>query len=193
MIVVEIFFKYKTPQNISSSFGSSEELLPFWFEQYFWPLHVGAKRDKASGSHNLVAAKPLTAMGRQALSLIQTRFQEQFPHLLLESLPYLPASQVWPIIQTFRFKKRNIGYENALINYQNGSRPYESISHKLWEWSIQSAAKVQQSSTSEQAIWCDKILKKQPWQEVAHNYHLAGRKGVEENLKNIINKLIARE
>ena len=168
---------------ISSSFGASEELLPFWFNQYFWPLHVGAKRDKASGSHNLVVAKPLTAMARQALSLIQTRFQEQFPHLLLESLPYFPPTQVWPIIQTFRFKKRQVGYEKALANYQNDTRPYESVSNKLWEWSLQSAIKVVQSSPTTQAIWCDKILKKQSWQDVAHQYHLAGRKGVEEKLK----------
>ena len=175
---------------LSSSFGSSDELLPFWFEQQFWPLHVGVKRDKASGSHNLVVAKPLTAMARQALSLVQSRFQEQFPHLLLESLPHLPATQVWPIVQTFRFKKRNLGCEKALAHYQNGSRPYESISHKLWEWSLQCAAKVQQSSTTEQAIWCDKILKKQSWQDVAHQHHLAGRKGVEDKLKNTINAWI---
>ncbi|MDX1351616.1 MAG: GNAT family N-acetyltransferase [Thiomicrorhabdus sp.] len=176
---------------ISSSFGSSDELLPFWFAQHFWPLHVGAKRDKASGSHNIVVAKPLTPMARQALSLIQTRFQEQFPHLLLESLPHLPASQVWLIIQTFRFKKRNPGNAKALANYQNGSRPYESISHKLWEWSLQCAAKVQQASTIEQAIWCDKILKKQSWLDVAHQHHLAGRKGVEEKLKGCIEQWIS--
>lgn len=183
---VEQIGKQSRVDYICSSFGSSEELLPFWFEQNFWPLHVGVKRDKASGSHNIVVAKPVTAMARQALSLIQTRFQEQFPHLLLESLPYLPALQIWPIIQTFRFKQRNFGYEKALKNYQNGSRPYESVSNKLWEWSLQSTAKIKQGSISEQAIWCDKILKKLSWQEVAHLHHLAGRKGVEEKLKTCI-------
>ncbi|WEJ62803.1 tRNA(Met) cytidine acetyltransferase TmcA [Thiomicrorhabdus lithotrophica] len=171
---------------LSSSFGATEELLPFWFEQHFWPLHVGVKRDKASGSHNLVVAKPLTAMARQALALIQSHFQEQFPHLLLESLPYLPATQVWQIINTFRFKKRNIGLDKVLINYQNNSRPYESISGKIWEWSLQSAHTIRGASISEQAIWCDKVLKKESWQTVAHQHHLSGRKGVEEALKKMI-------
>ncbi|WP_321325229.1 tRNA(Met) cytidine acetyltransferase TmcA [Thiomicrorhabdus sp.] len=180
---VEQLGKQNRVDYICSSFGSSEELLPFWFEQYFWPLHVGVKRDKASGSHNIVVAKPISAMARQALSLIQTSFQEQFPHLLLESLPNLPSLQVWPIVQTFRFKQRNVGYEKALQSYQNGSRPYESVSNKLWKWSLQSAAKVKQGSITEQAIWCDKVLKKLSWQEVAHQHHLAGRKGVEEQLK----------
>lgn len=171
---------------LSSSFGASEELLPFWFEQHYWPLHVGAKRDKASGSHNLVVAKPLTAMARQALALIQSHFQEQFPHVLLESLPHLPATQIWQIINTFRFKKRNPGLEKALIDYQNNSRPYESISGKIWEWSIQSAHTVQGASISDQAVWCDKVLKKENWQTVAHQHHLSGRKGVEVALKKMI-------
>lgn len=171
---------------LSSSFGATEELLPFWFEQHFWPLHVGVKRDKASGSHNLVVAKPLTAMARQALALIQSHFQEQFPHLLLESLPYLPATQVWQIINTFRFKKRNIGLDKVLINYQDNTRPYESISGKIWEWSLQSADTIRGASISEQAIWCDKILKKESWQTVAHQHHLSGRKGVEEAIKKMI-------
>lgn len=175
---------------VSSSFGASEELLPFWFEQHFWPLHVGVKRDKASGSHNLVVAKPITAMARQALALIQSRFQEQFPHVLLESLTHLPATQVWQIINTFRFKKRNLGLDKALINYQNNSRPYESISGKIWKWSIQSAHTIRSASISEQAIWCDKVLKKESWQTVAHQHHLSGRKGVEEALKKMISNWI---
>jgi len=171
---------------ISSSFGGSDELLPFWFKLHFWPLHVGVKRDKASGSHNVVVAKPVSAMSRQALSLIQTRFQEQFPHILLESLPHLPAIQLLQIIETFRFKKTNYGLEKALINYQTGERPYESISSKLWEWSLQSAGKIKQASPVDQAIWCDKVIKKHNWQTVAHKYHLAGRKGVENELRSMI-------
>jgi len=185
---VEQLASQKRFDYLSSSFGSSDELLPFWFGQNFWPLHVGVKRDKASGSHNIVVAKPITAMARQALSLVQSRFQEQLPHLLLESLPYLPATQIWPIIQTFRFKQHHFGYTNALQDYQNGLRPYESISNKLWQWSLESALKIKQGSVSEQSIWCDKVLKKQNWQDVAHNHHLAGRNKVEEQLKTCIKK-----
>ena len=177
---------------LSSSFGACEELLPFWFEQHFWPLHVGVKRDKASGSHNLVVAKPLTAMARQALSLIQSCFQEQFPHMLLEFLPNLPATQVWQIINTFRFKKRNLGLNQALISYQNNSRPYETISSKIWDWSIQSADTIRSASITEQSIWCDKVLKKENWQTVAHRHHLSGRKGVEEVLKQMISNWVPK-
>ncbi len=175
---------------ISSSFGASDELLPFWFKLNFWPLHVGVKRDKASGSHNLVVAKPMSAMSRQALSLIQTHFQNQFPHLLLEALPHLPASQILQIIQTFRFKTTNYGLDKTLVDYYNGMRPYESISSKLWEWSLQSACKIGQVSSAEQSIWCDKVLKRNDWQTVAHEHHLAGRKGVEKAMKAMIEKWI---
>lgn len=185
---VEKLGQQKRMDYISSSFGASEELLPFWSQQNFWPLHVGVKRDKASGTHNIVVAKPVSAMSRQALSLIQNRFQEQFPHLLLEALPNLPAPQILCIMQTFRFKSRNYGLDKAVANYSTDERPYESISSKLWEWSLQSANKIREASLTEQSIWCDKVLKRNDWQTVAHHHHLAGRKGVEQVLKEMIKK-----
>ena len=183
---VEKLGQQKQVDYICSSFGASDELLPFWFLQYYWPLHVGVKRDKASGSHNLVVAKPLSAMSRQALSQIQSGFQNQFPHLLFESLPHLPAPQILHILQTFRFRKHNPKLEQALVYYANNVRPYESISGQLWEWSLQSAHRILQTSWQDQAIWCDKVLKKQHWQEVAHRHHLSGRKEVEKRLKAMI-------
>lgn len=185
---IEKLGQQKRIDYLSSSFGGSDELLTFWFQESFWPLHVGVKRDKASGSHNIVVAKPISAMSRQALSMIQNRFQEQFPHLLFESLPNLSASQILQIMQTFRFKKTNYGLEKAMSNYSNGERPYESISIKLWEWSLHSACKIYQSSPTEQEVWCDKILKTNSWESVAHRHHLAGRKSVETALKTMIKK-----
>ncbi len=185
---IEGYAQQKRFDYISSSFGASDELLPFWFGQNYWPLHFGVKRDKASGTHNLIVAKPVSAMSRQALSLIQTRFQEQFPHLLTEALPNLSATQVLLVIQTFRFKARNYGLDKAMTNYASGVRPYESISGRLWEWSLQNTTQIQKASPIEQSIWCDKILKRNDWLNVAHQYHLAGRKGVEKALKAMIDE-----
>ncbi|MEA3405516.1 MAG: GNAT family N-acetyltransferase [Pseudomonadota bacterium] len=175
---------------LSSSFGATNDLLPFWLQQNFIPLHVGVKRDKSSGSHTVVVCQSLTPMAQQALAAIQREFQQQFPHVLMESLPYFSASMVLEILKTFRFKKQQPHLQEALVRYQNSERVYESISGQLWEWSIRNPLALSQVSSNQQAVWCDKVLKKRPWQEVAHSHHLAGRKGVEKNLQQTVSQVI---
>ena len=175
---------------LSSSFGATDELLSFWFQQGFIPLHVGVKRDKASGSHNIVVGQSLSAMAQQALAGIQREFQAQFPHILMESLPYLSASMVLAIHQTFRYKNQPHQLQQALLDYEAEQRAYESISGQLWKWSIRNPNTINQASELQRSVWCDKVLKKRPWQEVAHTYHLAGRKGVEKVLKELITQTI---
>lgn len=174
---------------LSSSFGASEELLPFWFHQDYRPVHVGVKRDKASGSYNLVVVQALSSMAQQAIAQIQRNFQAQFPHTLMESLPFISAPMILCILQTFRFKTQQPQLEEALRCFLDEKRAYESISGQLWEWSIRSPMRLAKASKQEQAIWCDKILKKHSWQDVAHNHHLAGRKGVESALREIGRKI----
>lgn len=175
---------------LSSSFGADETLLPFWCNLGYVPLHVGVKRDKASGHYNAVVAQPLSSMAQQALAAIHRHFQAQFPHTLMESLPYLPAELILGVLQSFRFKTREPQLEACLRDYLHDKRSYESISASLWEWSLRHPVKIKQLSKAWQALWCDKMLKKHSWAQVAHDHHLAGRKGVEEQLKACIDTLL---
>jgi len=175
---------------LSSSFGATDELLSFWFQQGYIPLHVGVKRDKASGCHNIVVGQSLTAMAQHALAGIQREFQAQFPHILMESLPYLSASMVLAIHKTFRYKNQPQQLQQSLLDYGSDQRAYESISGQLWKWSIRHPHTIAQAKELQRAVWCDKILKKLDWQDVAHIHHLAGRKGVETVLKEMISQVI---
>ncbi|MCF6254611.1 MAG: GNAT family N-acetyltransferase, partial [Thiomicrorhabdus sp.] len=167
---------------LSSSFGAHNTLLRFWFQQGYHPVHVGIKRDKSSGSHNMVVTKALTPMAQQALASIQRAFQTQFPHLLMESLPHFSASMTLDILKTFRFKITPPYLEEAIHHFRLGQRVYESVSGQLWEWSIRHGHELALAPEITQAIWCDKVLKKQPWSMVAQQHKLAGRKGVEKAL-----------
>lgn len=175
---------------LSSSFGASNELLPFWFNQGYTPLHVGVKRDKASGSHNVVVGMPLSAMAQQALACIQRVFQEQFPHTVIESLHFVPAQRILSVLKTFRFKTQKPQLEAAAIAYESKQRQYESISGLLWEWSIRNPRILSQASKHQQAVWGDKVLKKQSWQDVAHHNHLPGRKGVEKVMQEMLTEIL---
>ncbi len=167
---------------LSSSFGAHKTLLPFWFQQGYHPVHVGIKRDKSSGSHNMVVTKALTPMAQQALASIQRAFQTQLPHLLIESLPHFSASMTLEVLKTFRFKSSPPYLEEAVNHFRLGQRVYESVSGQLWEWSIRHGHALALAPDSIQAIWCDKVLKKQSWSMVAQQHKLAGRKAVEKAL-----------
>lgn len=171
---------------LSSSFGATETLLPFWFQQGYTPVHVGVKRDKSSGSHNMVVTKALTPMAQQAIARIQRAFQAQFPHVLMESLPRFSAAMILAILKSFRFKTHPPYLEETVNQFRQGLRAYESVSGQLWEWSIRSPHILLLEPEHLQTIWCDKVLKKQSWAEVANKYNLAGRKGVEEALIEIL-------
>ena len=171
---------------LSSSFGATETLLPFWFQQGYTPVHVGVKRDKSSGSHNMVVTKALTPMAQQAIARIQRAFQAQFPHVLMESLPRFSAAMILAILKSFRFKTQPPYLEETVNQFRQGLRAYESVSGQLWEWSIRSPHILLLEPEHLQTIWCDKVLKKQSWAEVANKYNLAGRKGVEEALIEIL-------
>jgi tRNA(Met) cytidine acetyltransferase len=167
---------------LSSSFGAHNTLLPFWFQQGYHPVHVGIKRDKSSGSHNMVVTKALTPMAQQALASIQRAFQTQFPHLLMESLPHFSASMTLDVLKTFRFKTSPPYLEEAIHHFRLGQRAYESVSGQLWEWSIRHGHELVLAPETTQAIWCDKVLKKQSWSMVAQHHKLAGRKAIEKTL-----------
>lgn len=189
LTTIKAFTRQAKVDYLSSSFGATDELLPFWFEQGFTPIHIGVKRDKASGSHNLVVAQAVSELAQKKLAKIQSAFQAQFPHTLIESLSHLSAKMILAIIRTFEFNDSAQQHQlnQAMLAYQNGQRAYESVSGLLWLWSLQNGDIISQADALHQSVWCDKVLKKLPWETVATSYQLAGRRGVESILKAIKN------
>ncbi len=171
---------------LSSSFGATDELLPFWFQQGYNAVHVGVKRDKSSGCHNVIVTKALTPMAQQALASIQRAFQTQFPHLLIESLPHFSSNMTLAILKGFRFKTQPPYLDEATNQFRLGIRAYESVSGQLWEWSLRHAHSLLLAPEAQQAVWCDKVIKKHSWADVARNHQLAGRKGIEQVLIDVL-------
>lgn len=167
---------------LSSSFGVSTPLLNFWQNLQFQAIHLGNKRDKASGRYNFVVTLALSAPALQTLAGIQKSFEQQFPHSLVENLPYLSNTLVWQLLAKFQTARSMSKQRQVLQAFAAKNRHYDSISGELWSISLQLADKLQQLPTLQQEVWCAKILKKHPWQEVAHQHHLSGKKAVEQML-----------
>ncbi|MDG6778867.1 GNAT family N-acetyltransferase [Thiomicrorhabdus sp. zzn3] len=176
---------------LSASFGTQDTLLKFWFQNHYKPLHLGCKRDKASGSYTLVVMRSLTPAIEQACQQTQQAWSQQFPHLLIENLQSLEASLISQLLSeiVIYFKVDETKATEPIQAYLHGHRPYEAISGQLWQWGYRHAEQLSRLSELERNIWIEKIFKKRNWQEVASEYQLAGRKAVESTLKSALSKL----
>ncbi|WP_044413715.1 GNAT family N-acetyltransferase [Thiomicrospira microaerophila] len=168
-----------------ASFGVSQDLYPFWRKLGFHSAHLGAKRDKASGTHNLIMLKPLKIV--LALDSVYKIYQQQLPHSLMEFITELPPGLVVDLLA--ESPETNLPAFN-FQHYLDGTQPYEAISHQLWDWTRAHAQQMQRWPAEQQAVWLDKVLRKQDWQQVARAHKLAGRKGVESLLKQALAQAI---
>ena len=164
---------------VSCSYGATQDLYHFWRQLGFQSVHLGAKRDKSSGTHNLVMIRPVKAHG--LFTQLSEHHQAQLPHSLMEFVTRLaPGLQVALLAEVA--PNPSIA-TTQLSGYAQGQQSYESMSHSLWQWTIEQSAKMQHWTTQQQAVWLDKVLRKQAWQTVAQTHQLAGRKGIEACLK----------
>lgn len=161
---------------ISASFGVTQDLYQFWRKQGFESAHLGAKRDKASGTHNLVMI--YTGHPHVLFDTCQQLFQAQLPHNLVELYEHLPAGLLWHLLS-----------ENSVIQpqelstqlkaYLQAHAPYEAVSQQLWQWALNNPHWLLIQSEQVQAAWLDKIIRKRDWQTIAGQHKLAGRNAIE--------------
>ncbi|MEY6433565.1 GNAT family N-acetyltransferase, partial [Thioalkalicoccus limnaeus] len=76
---------------IGASFGATPELLGFWTRCGFAPVHVGTRRNAASGEHALVVLKPVTPAGKALVAEGRQRLARRLPQWLAGPLRMAPA------------------------------------------------------------------------------------------------------
>ncbi|UQB42094.1 tRNA(Met) cytidine acetyltransferase [Thiomicrospira microaerophila] len=182
--MVEAWLNQTQAEFASVSFGVTADLFHFWKQLGFQSTHLGAKRDKASGTHNLIMLKSLNSTVE--FGKLFKLYQQQLPHSLMEFITGLEPGLVIELLA------ENTPDSQQIFDFQHyleGTQAYEAISHQLWHWTVCHADSMRRWPQPLQAIWLDKILRKQPWQQLADTYRLAGRKGVEDLLKQALNQI----
>jgi tRNA(Met) cytidine acetyltransferase len=118
---------------------------------------------------------------------VLAQFQSQLPHSLMEFICHLP-----PALELALLAEHRPSYHQTFdfSHYLEGSQSYESLSHQLWQWTLSHADKLVQVNKIQQAVWLDKVLRKQAWSQVANRYQLAGRKAVENLLKTTLEQAL---
>ncbi|MCF7352877.1 GNAT family N-acetyltransferase [Vibrio sp. CK2-1] len=177
---------------ISVSFGATAELINFW-KKSFQLVSIGTRRDHASGCYSAFMVQALSERAKHwvepaALSCLDN-FQRVLPlqyqdieHETLASLLFQPNQD------SARFSLSPI-----LSNFSLGGNSFESVVPWYSQFVIEYLSQVnpfselapQQSKLDSDGISVviDKVLLFHSWQAVAAKHKLAGRKQVEQQLR----------
>lgn len=179
--LVQHWQKTSQADYISTSFGVTQDLYQFWRKQGFESVHLGAKRDKASGTHNVVMLYS-RKQPHALFKICQHLFQAQLPHNLIELYHHLPADLIWHILAENPATKTQ-ALSNQLTAYLQQLAPYEAVSQQLWQWALNNALWLLTQTEPMQTIWLDKVIRKYDWQTIANQQKLAGRTAVDSRLR----------
>jgi len=169
----------------ATSFGVTDELLPFWLANQFVPLKLGSQRDQASGCYSLfmVRGESLTWLAQA-----QQQFSAHWIFELSDTLRALEPSivqQLLPTGQLTHYPQPNL----ALIEcYARGGSNYESVAVWLFSWLL-SCAPAAQSPIS--GLLISKILQRKSWAECAEQFQFSGKRQVEQALRGELLLLLA--
>jgi tRNA(Met) cytidine acetyltransferase len=179
---------------LATSFGATPGLLAFWRQAGLAVVRLGVHKDAASGEHAVMMLKPLTDAGNKLLRQAQHQFYRPFVQSLPALFPQISPELVGALLAgapeslcaTFKLSEDEM---QSVQHYGYFFRPYETVFYPLWKCLI-GAMMSNQSRDKHRDLLIEKVMLHKSWHDVAHKYGLAGRKQVEQEMKEGLKSLI---
>ncbi len=171
--------------SVSTSFGANPGLIDFWQQNQFIPLHLGIKRDKASGAHSLAAIRVISESSSQLADSSFKDFQQQLVNNLPQHFQHLDTELLISLLNAAQFHATEFptGY---LFN-----QPYEAVSYKLQQWTLGHTKLIQQLPEDIQKLWLQKVILHLDWPQLVKQSQYQSRKEIEvvfrSSFSNILN------
>ncbi|MGL4827855.1 MAG: GNAT family N-acetyltransferase, partial [Vibrio sp.] len=169
----------------ATSFGVSEDLLPFWLTNHFVPVKFGSHRDQASGCYSILMVR------RDELTWLDQAQQQFSAHWIFELSDSLQALEPEIVQQLLPYcvQPHNQFQSPVLIeHYAQGGANYESVAVWLFHWLVDVASLT--PFTLSPLLIC-KILQRKSWAQCAEQLQLSGKRQVEQALRADILALIS--
>ncbi|GHX64940.1 tRNA(Met) cytidine acetyltransferase [Vibrio cholerae] len=168
----------------ATSFGVSEDLLPFWLANHFVPIKLGSHRDQASGCYSLLMVRG------EHLDWLEQAKQQFSAHWIFELSDSLQALEPQIIQQllpsTVALPQPLIPLE-LIERYARGGANYESVAVWLYAWLLATAPLLESLSP----LLISKILQRKSWAACAEQFQLSGKRQVEQAVRTEILALLA--
>lgn len=193
---------------LGSSFGADPGLLRFWQRSGYRPARISARPGTSSGSHSALMVRGLSDAGHTLTTEAAQRFQAKFPFQLGDHLAGLdnrlalqlltaaaPAPETGVTDNTGpqqRAEQHLDKYLNQqdwldLFAFGHAGRAYEDCLQAIATLSRHALATPDCPLTQPQRqLLMSRVLQQRPWNEVAAQAHLSGRKQIIAALRECI-------
>ncbi|MEH6823658.1 MAG: GNAT family N-acetyltransferase [Motiliproteus sp.] len=125
---------------LGSSFGATEDLLPFWYAQSMRPLRLGLKADASSGCVSLLYGCGCSDAGQRFLVSVAQRFALDLPRQLQGANADLESGLVRVLLQQSRdalVAQVDLQDMHDLYALVFGQRGWEQAEPALYRWVLQ--------------------------------------------------------
>ncbi|WP_063669775.1 GNAT family N-acetyltransferase [Aliivibrio fischeri] len=176
---------------LSTSFGSTPGLNEFWLSLDFSFMRLGISKDKASGSHSLLAVLPLSKNAIEWLPLGKDYFVMALPEQLLSVFNELDVSEVLSLLKGIDTKQPLADVMIKRIEmYSNGGLGVEMIQYELRHFLLSSISLLLTLNATHQVLVVSKILQLQDWKTTISLSKVSGRREAETEMRSAIRILL---
>lgn len=185
--VIENKYKQEGVDYLSTSFGSTAELNYFWQALGFYFVRLGITKDKASGTHSLLAMKPLSKKSMSWVSMVDEYFNTSFPEQLMSTFSALPYTDVLSLLSgTSTNDAMSPLMIKRLTTFSLGGLGYELLQYELRQFILSNLPMLVHLSELQKELVIAKIIQTKEWSVVIEQCHLVGKKNAELQLRELI-------
>ncbi|AMG01700.1 tRNA(Met) cytidine acetyltransferase TmcA [Vibrio mimicus] len=161
----------------ATSFGVSEDLLPFWLTNHFVPVKFGSHRDQASGCYSILMVR------RDELTWLEQAQQQFSAHWIFElsdSLQALEPEIVQQLLPYCVQPHSQFQFPALIERYAQGGANYESVAVWLFAWLVDVVTSTPHIPSP---LLIGKVLQRKSWAQCAEQFQLNGKRQVEQTLR----------
>ncbi|MFG0607328.1 GNAT family N-acetyltransferase [Vibrio mimicus] len=182
--LLEHFIEQHPADYYATSFGVSDDLLPFWLNNRFVPVKFGSHRDQASGCYSLLMVHQNSLAW---LAQAQQQFGVHWVFELSDSLRELEP-EIIQLLLPYGISSPNSPRCQVLVErYAQGGANYESVAVWLFGWLWEYAVSANELISP---LLISKILQRKSWAECAEQFQFTGKRQVESALRTDILALL---
>ncbi|MEZ8237940.1 GNAT family N-acetyltransferase [Vibrio splendidus] len=171
---------------LATSFGATSELISFWRDNDFVPVHIGHQRDQASGCHSVLMVKALTPNSQSWINQALSHFERSYCFLVSGSLVSLETEMVRVLLP--KSVDTVSEFETLLVrNYVNGGNSYDAISFSVLNLIL--LGNDRNIGISDLLI--AKVVQQKEWGTCVEQFNLVGRKQAEIQFRKDVDVLLA--
>ncbi|MGC9385518.1 MAG: GNAT family N-acetyltransferase [Hydrogenovibrio sp.] len=170
---------------IAVSFGVQPGLVQFWTRLGFQPMHLGLKRDAASGQPSAALCHPLSERAHPLAAEAQQSFQHAFAWNLTQPFQTLDTGLALSLLRAAPPTEPS-PFPRGYLQQQ----PFESIAFALRQWTLTHLSQLPDDDTL--PLWFRKAVQHQAWSDVVAASPHPSRKALEAHFKHWLQKTFNR-